>query len=157
MISFTVYGEAQPAGSKRAFHKPGMRFPVVIDANPKAKIWKEQVAREAARVMAGKPLLDGALVLEATFYRVRPKSHFTGKGALRAGAPAHPTGIPDVLKLTRGLEDSMSGIVYRDDSQIVEHRMVRKAFGEPARVEVRVEAMTEGKASASLFSHLGSC
>jgi Holliday junction resolvase RusA-like endonuclease len=141
MIRFTVYGTAQPAGSKRAFHRPGMRFPVVVDANPKAKGWKGSVSWEAARAMDGMPVLAGPLILEAVFYRVRPKGHFTPKGALRPSAPVCPTGKPDVLKLTRGLEDAMTGIVYRDDSQIVEHRRVRKEYGEPARVEVIVECL----------------
>jgi Holliday junction resolvase RusA-like endonuclease len=136
-IQFTVFGAAQPAGSKRAFHRPGMKFPVIVDANPKAKLWKESVAREAARAMNGASLLDGPLILTAVFYRARPKSHF-GKRGLRRSAPTYPTGRPDVLKLTRGLEDAMSKVVYRDDSQIVEHREVRKQFGEPERVEVVV-------------------
>jgi len=163
MIRFTVFGEAQPAGSKRSFMKPGMRFPIVVDANPKAKIWKEQVAREAARAMKGARLLEGPLVLEATFVRVRPRSHYrSGKHSalLKSDSPSHPTSKPDVLKITRALEDSMTGVVFFDDAQIVEHRCVRKVFGEPARVEVTVMPLAEEqpalKPSAPFAAHLGS-
>jgi predicted short-subunit dehydrogenase-like oxidoreductase (DUF2520 family) len=43
-----------------------------------------------------------------------------------------------VLKLARGVEDALTGIVWRDDAQIVvEH--LEKRYGSPARCEVRVK------------------
>ena len=145
MIRFTVYGEAQPAGSKRAFSRPGMRFPVVVDANPKAKDWKLAVAGEAAKAMAGKSLLTGPVALQLVIYRPRPKGHFgTGKnaGKLKAGAPLRPDTKPDLTKLLRGTEDALRGIVWRDDSQVC-RQVNEKLFGEPARVEIVVGAMDE--------------
>jgi len=141
MIRFTVFGEAQPSGSKRPFMRPGMCFPVVVDANPKAKVWKESVAREAARTMNGAPLLEGPLVLDVTFYRVRPKGHF-GKHGLLPSAPSHPTTKPDRTKLLRGLEDALTGIVWRDDAQVCGGEC-RKEFGERAMVEVQVQEIRE--------------
>lgn len=139
-IRFVVYGEAQPAGSKRAFVPKGWTRPVVTDANPKAKIWKEQIAREAARALKGEMLPDGPVRLEVLFYRVRPKGHFTAQGVLRGSAPSHPTTKPDTTKLLRGIEDALTGIAWRDDAQVCE-QLARKEFGEPARVEIRMEPM----------------
>jgi Holliday junction resolvase RusA-like endonuclease len=168
MIRFTVYGEAQPAGSKRQMPvyrgKKGTRVPtgqtIVVDANPKAKIWKEQVAREAARAMNGARLLDGPVRLDVTFYRVRPKGQLRADGQPRPSAPTHPTSRPDRTKLLRGLEDAMTGIVWRDDSQVCSGE-TRKEFGESSRVEVVVSTMPELdpalKPSAPLFAYLGSC
>jgi Holliday junction resolvase RusA-like endonuclease len=144
MIRFTVFGEAQPAGSKRAFMRPGMKFPVVVDDNPKSKDFKGSVAREAAKAMNGAALLDGPLFLEVTFYRVRPKGH-CGKHGVRRSAPSHPDTKPDLLKVTRGVEDAMEGIVYRNDSQICGEALV-KLFGEPARVEITVSSIQEARA-----------
>jgi Holliday junction resolvase RusA-like endonuclease len=57
------------------------------------------------------------VALELTFRFVRPRSHFTAKGAIRAGAPLAPP-RPDLDKLVRGACDSMTGVVYVDDSQV---------------------------------------
>lgn len=145
MIRFTVYGECQPAGSKRAFMRPGMKFPVVVDDNPNSKGWKRQIAAAAGALMQGRALLDGPLSITVTFYRPRPKGHFgSGRnaGSLRASAPTHPVTKPDLLKLARAVEDALTGIVYRDDSQICEETL-RKEFGEPARVEIAVGELGE--------------
>lgn len=52
------------------------------------------------------------------FVFVRPKSHYTSKGELRAGAPSHP-GKPDIDKLCRAVLDALTGILYHDDAQVV--------------------------------------
>lgn len=144
-LSFTVLGDAQPAGSKRAFTPKGWQRPVVVDANPNAKAWQQQVAGEALVALDGRtaPLFDGPVVVELTFYRSRPRSHYgSGRnaGQVRDSAPAFPVTRPDVLKLARGAEDAMSGIVYRDDAQIVDERLV-KCWGDPARLEVTVRPL----------------
>lgn len=144
-LSFTVYGKAQAAGSKRAFkHRTTGAF-IVADANAKAKPWKKEVADAAATAMlshaitSNGTLVDGPLAVQMLFYVPRPKGHYGAKG-LRKSAPRCPTVRPDVLKLARGVEDAMTGIVYRDDAQIV-HEQIVKYFGEPARVEVTVEPL----------------
>ena len=138
-ISITVYGEAQPGGSKRAVQHPHTKRIMVLDANPKAKEWKNRVAGVAAETYKG-PLLEGPIELSMTFYRARPKHHMgTGRnaGKIKPGAPLMPTSKPDVLKTSRNTEDALSGIVYRDDSQVVSLH-ARKRYGEPARVEIEV-------------------
>lgn len=135
--ALTVYGTAQPAGSKRAFYKPqlGVR---IVDANPKAKHWKDRVAQEAGKIAKG--MLEGPLHLTVQFYQPRPKSHYrTGKNAhlIKPTAPEYPTSKPDTTKLLRGVEDAMTGVLYRDDAQIVS-QSAYKHYGDPARVWIRV-------------------
>lgn len=140
-----VYGKAEPAGSKRGFAMPTGQVRIV-DANPKARDWKNLVALAAAEHWAGADLLDGPLRLTATFYQPRPKGHFgTGRnaGILKAGAPPFPDKKPDATKLTRGIEDAMTGIIYRDDSQIVEQH-IYKVYGTPARAELIIEPVLLG-------------
>lgn len=145
-IQFTVHGLAQSAGSKRAFAykkadgsgKLGVR---VADMNPKAAEWKNLVRDKAAEAMAGVPLLDGPLCLEVIFFRPRPKGHYgSGRNAqmLKAGAARQPTTAPDTTKLVRCLEDALTGVVWRDDSQVVIQH-AEKWYGDPARCEVAVE------------------
>lgn len=153
MIRFEVIGVPQPGGSKSAFplrHKDGS--PVlrengsqamsVRDANPKVKDWRVAVVAAARRVHTG-ALLDGPLSLRVLFRFPRPKGHFTSKGALTRSAPPYPAVKPDVLKLTRSLEDALTGILWRDDAQVVDEWMA-KVYGEPAGAIVLIETAPPG-------------
>lgn len=144
MISFVVYGKAAPAGSKTvAFNSRGDHW--VRDASKGSYAWKKQVAQVAGAHMAGRSLLEGPLRLSLQFVLPRPRRHFgTGRNAQRvsAAAPARPCVRPDLTKLVRAFEDACSGIVWRDDVQIVEQE-VSKVYGEPARVLCEVERLGE--------------
>ena len=139
MIRFTVYGSAEPAGSKRAFVVNG--HAVVSDANRKSRGWKTQVSATARDAYRG-ALLDGPIAVTMRFYRPRPAGHM-GKKGVRASAPGHPATRPDVLKLARAVEDALTGVVWRDDAQIVDERLFKR-YGEPARVEVEIESLEPG-------------
>lgn len=140
-VSFTVYGVAQPAGSKRAFQNRHTHRIVVVDDAKKSRPWKTDVAQAAGVAMVGRgELLDGPLLLELTFWMPRPKGHFgTGRnaGSVKGSAPRFPIVKPDVTKLVRAVEDALTAVVWRDDAQVVT-QTAQKAYGEPARVEVRV-------------------
>lgn len=134
-LAFTVYGQAQPAGSKTAGRtKSGRMF--VRDSAKGSRPWKTQVAQAAGEAMNGTGLLDGALELSVIFTVPRPKGHYGVRG-LRPSAPEHPTTRPDVTKLLRAVEDACTGIVWRDDSQIVAQHAY-KEYGEPACAQVKV-------------------
>jgi Holliday junction resolvase RusA-like endonuclease len=140
-IKFVAMGLPQTAGSKRAFpfrKRDGRLAVSVTDDNPKSRDWKKAVASAAREAYAG-PLLDGPLAVSFVFYRPRCKGHL-GKNGVKASAPAFPTTRPDVLKLARAVEDSLTGVIWRDDAQIVAERLY-KEFGEPARVEITVEVL----------------
>lgn len=136
-ITFVVYGEAKPAGSKR--HIGGGR---IVDANPGAKEWKRQVAQAAGEHMNGGELLRGAVYASFVFYVARPKGHYRTNGEVRASAPRYPTTRPDTTKLVRNAEDALTGIIVADDSQIVSQH-ARKEYGEPARLEITVTPLGE--------------
>jgi len=116
----------------------------VVDSNKKSAGWKKEVKEVARRTYSG-PLLDEPLRVRMTFVRVRPKGHYrTGKNAhlLRDDAPTQPTPKPDVLKLARGVEDALTGVIYRDDSRTVSLE-ADKVFGEPECVIVIIERESE--------------
>lgn len=158
VVQLRVYGEPKPAGSKGSgvsYRKDesGKRVPVtrngkivtfVKDTSGKpGKEWRNAVADVAVRAQDGEPLLDGPLYVEMTFFMERPKGHFrTGRfaGLLKDSAPPYPAVIPDVLKLARAVEDSLSGTLWRDDSRLVrgDNEKVYAEDGEPIGVEVRV-------------------
>jgi Holliday junction resolvase RusA-like endonuclease len=150
-VAFTVFGVAAPGGSKRAIRHKTTGNVVVMESNPiRSRAWRSLVADVAGMAMdeatGGRMgLLRGPLVLEATFYFPRPKGHFrTGRfaGELKPGVPLYPATRPDSTKLTRLLEDSLNGLVWKDDAQVV-NQWVRKMYGEPARCEVRVEELDQ--------------
>jgi len=148
-VEFSIYGVAKPAGSKRGFYNAKANRVIVTDANANSRPWKAQVSDAAAGAMNGASLLDGPLALELVFYVPRPKGHMSARGGVKPSAPPYPAVKPDVLKLARAVEDALSGIVYRDDAQIVTEFLLKR-YGEPARCDVlvRTEAVQEVSAAA---------
>lgn len=147
-VNFTVLGHAEPAGSKRIVPIRGKGGGWagggrVIDANPHVLGWKNEVAAAARVAMEQQgivELVEGPLGLALAFTMPRPKGHFgSGRnaGVVKDSAPDYPCVKPDATKLLRGAEDAMTGIVWRDDAQVVE-QFVSKRYGEPERVQVTV-------------------
>lgn len=135
-VTFEVMGKPEPAGSKRAVpnsrdwrSRPGVTWKV-LDANPKSDRWKDLVAgcARAAMLKSGMSMIEGPCWMFLTFTLERPDGHFRKGGQLSAEGlrNEHHTKAPDVLKLTRAVEDALSGIVYKDDSLIISERMSKK-------------------------------
>lgn len=140
MITFTVHGIPQPAGSKKGFYNKRAGRVIITDDAKKSRPWKAQVADAAAHAINGAALLDGPLELVVRFYVPRPKGHYgTGRnaGAVRSSAPAYPAVKPDVTKLLRAVEDACNGVIWRDDAQVVIQKAF-KEYGEPARCVIGV-------------------
>lgn len=125
-ITLRIPGKPQPGGSKRAFIPKGWTRPVITDDNPKAADWKRTV--QVFAQTEGMEILEGPLRVSMTFYLARPQGHW-GKRGLLQSAPPFPHRKPDVLKLARPTEDSLSGLAYRDDAQIVTEE-IRKVYSD---------------------------
>jgi len=137
-LHFTVYGVAQPKGSAKAFMPKGARFPVVTNDNTQGRGWQQLVADGASRAIAecGWRLLDDAVRLSVAFSLPRPKKY-----QRRGVEPRHVT-KPDLDKLTRAVGDALTGVAWRDDSQVVELMTTKRyaAIDAPPSVEVWVDA-----------------
>lgn len=154
-VSFTVYGKAETAGSKRGFYNQKIGRVILTDDNAKSRPWKALVTDAALQAMTVhgdegtsgyRTPLEGPLLLEVTFWIPRPKGHYgSGRNAenVKAGAPFAPTVKPDLLKLTRAVEDAMTGVVYRDDAQITAETLQKAYTTGQARTEVRVVPITD--------------
>lgn len=141
-VAFVVNGLAAPAGSKRGFVNRRTGGVIITDASKRSKPWQARVAAAAAEAMDG-PLLDGPLELTLVFVLPRPKGHYgSGRNAssVRASAPAFPTVKPDVSKLVRAVEDALTGIVWRDDAQVIAQHAY-KEYGEQARCMIEVGSL----------------
>ncbi|MDP7337683.1 MAG: RusA family crossover junction endodeoxyribonuclease [Vicinamibacterales bacterium] len=108
MIQFTVYGKAEPKGSMIK-----NRWGAVRDANPRLKDWHHVVAGAAQTYAKAHNVgFDQAVAVELRFALPRPKS-------LPKKVVEHLK-KPDLDKLTRAVLDALTGVLFKDDSQVVE-------------------------------------
>ena len=139
-LHFFVPGKARTSGSKRPFVLKTGRA-ILVPASKKQKPWQDAVKWSAMQAFLRQIPWEGPLLLRLVFTRVRPKNHYgqgRNAGVLKDWAKdLRPTGAPDVLKLGRAVEDAMNGIVYNDDSQIVEEHL-SKVYGKRPGVDVKV-------------------
>jgi len=131
-MTFTVYGVARPKGSSRAFMPKGARFPVVTSDNAGLKGW-ENLVRYAAQQAAG-ATIEGPVRVHLAFALPRPQS--------LSKRVVHHLKKPDLDKLTRAVIDALTGIAFKDDSQVTAIRAVKcyQSSGEAPQCYVCVEA-----------------
>lgn len=154
VIRFTVTGRARAKGSKRAICKRDaagrpIGEPWLIEQNAgRIEKWRKLV-KAAALQHRPDALLDGPLSIRCVYYFERFGSHFHKSrkraGELREDAPPTPykrNHGGDIDKLQRTVFDALAGVLYRDDSQIVEESAA-KLWGSPERAEIEVRAIDE--------------
>ena len=131
-VSFVVPGTPRPQGSMRAFRKRGKT--IVTSDNRKLKPWRKQVAEYAMIAMHshGKTCMQGPVDVLLKFYFARPKSVSVMKRPVM-------TVKPDIDKLIRSVCDSMTGVVYRDDAQVVKVTALKQYTLDLECVEVWVQ------------------
>lgn len=138
-IKFFVPGIPAPGGSKKAFYNPKTKKISVVDDCKRNKPWRERVASFAYNHRPDN-LIACAIDLSVDFIMPRPKSHYgVGRNCdkLKPSAPKFCTKKPDATKLLRALEDALTGMIWRDDSQIVK-QTVRKHWGEKPGALVKI-------------------
>lgn len=128
-LTIVVPGIPVPQGSLRAFSRNGKAW--ASSDNPRTRPWKAAVTSEAARVVEAAGLANPAyerrpVAVAITFRFPRPRGHF-GKRGLLPSAPSQVTTLPDIDKLVRAVLDALTGIVWRDDAQVVVLD-IRKAY-----------------------------
>jgi len=119
-LEFCVYGIPAPKGSKRAFAIRKRGVPTgqvaVVDADKGRGPLRDWITAVNGVVQgmagSGAQKLEGPLEAHVTFYPPKPKS-----------APKTrriwPGRKPDLDKLLRAIFDPLSGVLIRDDAQIV--------------------------------------
>lgn len=145
-VTFFVPGIPKTAGSKRAFMRPVMRFPVIVDDCKRGADWKGDVKAFAVEHWTDMPTRDPVRV-RFTFSLPRPDCHFgSGKnsGTLKKSAPSYHVKKPDVDKMSRAIMDALTGIVWRDDAQVVA-KLVTKDYAPKPGVEVVIETLDDSR------------
>ena len=154
MITLHVLGTPAPKGSSRPMlnRKTGKAFTFKGGSPQNAEkltTWDTNVRATAAGAVGtigAPPFVETALSVAITFRLARPGGHWgKGKqaGRLKPGAPAHPRGKPDIDKLARSTLDSLTGIVFDDDSRIVQ-LAIAKVYATPGNEGVTIEIAAVG-------------
>ena len=115
-----IPGTPKPQGSKRAIvHKHSKQAVVMESAGQPLKDWRASI-----RLAAGQcKMILGAVDVSLDFFFQRPKKHFgTGRNAriMKDWAPGPHTQKPDIDKLARAVLDGLSGILFEDDSKVIQ-------------------------------------
>lgn len=140
VVDFYVPARPRVAGNKMP-RRHGGRIYIVEQSHEETKAWKQSVALFGSQAYKGEPL-DVPLEVWLIFFRPRPAVHWgTGRnaGKLKRWAPERPKGTPDLTKLARSTEDALTGIVWSDDSRIVDehlHKGWADTYG--CRITVRI-------------------
>ncbi|MFW5436589.1 RusA family crossover junction endodeoxyribonuclease [Paenibacillus apiarius] len=138
MIQFTVYGEPVAQGRPRATKMGG--FIRMYDP-AKSRDYKDYV-RLAAGENAPEALLEGPLGMVLHVYRTIPKSFSKKKAAAAEAGEIRPTSKPDADNYLKGVKDALKGVIWRDDSQVVEV-LVTKRYSARPRIEVKIKDLSQ--------------
>lgn len=107
---------------------------------PKCRAYKELVGMAAKTAMRGRDPLDGPLGIELYIYRGIPKSWSKRKYEQAAAGIIQPVTKPDIDNYVKAIMDGMTGIVWKDDAQVVEVEAI-KEYGRVPRAGVRVRQL----------------
>ncbi len=135
-VKIWVPGIPAPGGSKRAVrHRTTGKILLLDMSGERGRDWRSCVADQATIAMRklGLAPLTGPLRVRFAFNMPRPKGHYgTGRNAkaVKASSAQWPATKPDTTKLIRSAEDACTGIIWRDDAQIVDQSAV-KVYGGP--------------------------
>lgn len=128
IYAITINEEPVPQARARAnIINAGERQWVNFYTPAKSANFKKLLQTEMTNAGLPEILLDEPLIMEARFYKTKPKS------AKRIWL----TTKPDLDNYIKAVKDAMSGLVYRDDSIIVGYRNCWKLYGMP-RIEIKL-------------------
>jgi Holliday junction resolvase RusA-like endonuclease len=118
-VSFTIPGRLKGWARARINSRGGK--PIVFKDRQTAS-HQGLVQHYASEAMRGHHLLVGPLTLEVQISLNTPKSWSKKKKA----ATRYVTGTPDCDNLIKLIADACNGVLYRDDSEFAEIRLMRR-------------------------------
>jgi len=131
-ITFTVEGDPVPQPRPRVTVR-GKHGHAYTPADHRIHAYRQAVAL-AAKAAGATPTDQAPLTLVVDLVFARPKSHFR-KSGLREDAPKLPRA--DCSNCLKGIEDSLNGIAWVDDTQVGKVT-VEKSWGTEGRTTVRI-------------------
>ncbi|WP_420170405.1 RusA family crossover junction endodeoxyribonuclease [Pseudomonas alloputida] len=95
------------------------------------------IAMAGTEAMAGRTLLEGAVMVEMRIVLAIPQSMPKKRKAMAIAGELFPTKKPDMDNVIKAIYDGLNGVVWKDDVQVVD-AFVRKRYGEVPGVHVRI-------------------
>lgn len=142
IIAFKVSGVAQAKGNMRAskYSRRGKLY----DSNKKLHSWTRTLSLQASKHKP-KNIWIGPVRLEIRIGLPKPSDHPKTKLWWHVKKP-------DLDKVLRGIKDPLTGIIYRDDSQVVSVSIDKTYSNEPY-VEIRAIQLDEVIKNDGVYTH----
>ena len=141
-VRIVVAGRPQTQGNHRQ-----SRHGKTYDSNPRLKAWRSAVSWAAKTAMAGREkFVNVPLVMDVVFYVDRGGSAFSEPIAHQLG---------DCTKMVRAAEDSLTGLVYDDDSRIVKVVALKQYATRKPGALITVRMWQPSDASTAIGSEVG--
>jgi Holliday junction resolvase RusA-like endonuclease len=134
MIKFEIPGEAKGKGRPKFFRRGDFVGTYTPD---KTASYENLVKLSFKREYPSLDLLKGAIEMRITVNTSIPKSYSAHKRKLALFRALRPTKKPDLDNIAKIIADSLNGIAYEDDKQIVSLR-VDKYYSEKPLVGVEI-------------------
>ncbi len=137
-VTIVVCGRPVPKGRPRIGSVNGRAMAFTPAATRKYEAHARLAAQEA---MSGRTLLEGPVRVSIAAYLPIPSSWSGKRQRMAEAGLIKPTKRPDCDNYLKAALDSCNGIVFRDDAQVIDARVV-KAYARKPRLEIRVESLT---------------
>ena len=123
-ISFAVYGPPQGKARPRVVRMKNGR---TMSYTPDKTVAYEELVRKKYLETAGRPLLwEGPVSVQIIAEYPIPKSVSRKKAALMLNGDMRPTKKPDWDNIGKIICDSLNGIAYKDDAQIIRAIVIKR-------------------------------
>ena len=133
-VAFVIPGT--PVGKGRP--KFARRGNFVTTYTPeKTASYENLVKVKAQEAMSGRPMIEGPVAVQIALHVTPPASWSQKKQLSALAREIRPTTKPDMDNVIKGIFDAMNEIVWRDDKQVCELRVV-KLYSPAAQARVEV-------------------
>lgn len=136
ICTFFVEGKPIPKGNHRAFIR-GSKAIVTDAQGGNLSDWESSIRTVARKHFNYQPIDNDAVALSIDFIFKHPKNHFTKKGKPTKQFRKNHITRPDADKLTRAVCDALTGVVYKDDSQVM-FENISKIYGMNEGVKISI-------------------
>jgi Holliday junction resolvase RusA-like endonuclease len=135
MVTFKVDGN--PVGKQRARYVKRGNF-VQAYTPEKTRTYESLIKEKAIEAMGSSEPLETPVTLYLYIRVCAPKSYSKKRIEACLNGSEQPTKKPDASNILKSVEDGMNGVVYKDDSQIVNIH-VTKVYSSEAGVDICVK------------------